>query len=591
MKTSSVETSLTRETTGSVRFDRGPAGHDWLTTARASAVLGGLMIAAGLLVSSAGLAAFLRGASGPLSGQLILGATLFRIGLVVLGAAIIALGNVRIWTAVPEEQSAPANSSGKLVPVVLTLIIGVATALRLYGLNAGLWYDEIVTDVLYARLPYGSIVTTFDSENQHFLYSILAHTSIQVFGESAWALRLPAALFGIAGIWALYLLGAEVANSTEALLAAALLTFSYTGIWFSQNARGYSGLLCMAILATWLFLRAVRAGQPRPWLLYAIAAALGLYIHVTMVFVVVTHFLVYAGRMLAQRRRRWPNRWAGLFLGFGFAGLFTFQLYALVLPQVVGGMGREPSAVEEWKNPLWTVLEIAKGLQANFAGGIVVIAALVVFGIGIFSYARTYRAMIAFLVVSAVLGAAVVIGLGHPLWPRFFLFIMGFGALVVVRGTIVCGRLAARIARLPRRYVDAVGVALCVGLILVSARSIPAAYRPKQDYVGAADYIRANLQPGDAVVVAGLAAFPYTNLYDENWPDVESVAALDAVRARATHTWLVYSFTTVLQAEQPAMMDVVDREFRVVKTFDGSVDGGAIVVTRADGAPADATTK
>ena len=80
------------------------------------------------------------------------------------------------------------------------IILVVATGLRLYQLNAGLWLDEILTYVNYASMPYGQIITTFDSENQHFVYSLLAHTAFLWFGESAWAVRLPAVLFGVGSI-------------------------------------------------------------------------------------------------------------------------------------------------------------------------------------------------------------------------------------------------------------------------------------------------------------------------------------------------------------------------------------------------------
>ena len=41
----------------------------------------------------------------------------------------------------------------------------------------------------------------------------------------------------------MYLFGTEAANRKEGLLGAALLTFSYQHVWFSQNARGYTALL------------------------------------------------------------------------------------------------------------------------------------------------------------------------------------------------------------------------------------------------------------------------------------------------------------------------------------------------------------
>ena len=58
-----------------------------------------------------------------------------------------------------------------------------AAALRVVGLQSGLWYDEIITLVLSVRHPIWQIVTQFPGVNQHPLHSVLAHASITTFGE------------------------------------------------------------------------------------------------------------------------------------------------------------------------------------------------------------------------------------------------------------------------------------------------------------------------------------------------------------------------------------------------------------------------
>ena len=60
----------------------------------------------------------------------------------------------------------------------LTLL---GTVLRMIGLNHELWYDEILTLVEYVRKPLSEIVSQY-SRNNHLLYSVLAHASLNVFG-------------------------------------------------------------------------------------------------------------------------------------------------------------------------------------------------------------------------------------------------------------------------------------------------------------------------------------------------------------------------------------------------------------------------
>ncbi|MCI0591203.1 MAG: glycosyltransferase family 39 protein [Gammaproteobacteria bacterium] len=541
---------------------------------------GSLLILTGVVVPSSALIKALRTTPVELLEQLLLGATFFKIGLVILGLLIIALGRMSIWKSEIQSEKPLPDHRRNFNRALLGALIIAASALRLYGLDSGLWLDEILTYVDHAKMPFGEIVSTYDSENQHLLYSLLTHASFQIFGESAWSLRFPAVLFGIGSIGALYLLGRQVTSAQESLFAAAILAFSYHHVWFSQNGRGYTGLLFWTILASWLLLRGLREKRPQLWLFYAAAAALGVYTHMTMIFVIVGHFIIYLTILFARRREIWPHRWAGFFLGFCLAGFLTLQLYALVLPQL--STGAEKSVVELWKQPLWTLFEFARGLQIGFGGGIVAIFALLIFGAGLTSYARTNPVVIPLLLIPALIGSAVVIGMGHHLWPRFFFFTFGFGALVVVRGAMVLGRGATRLLKL-RSF--PMGTAACTGLILVSGMSLPSAYGPKQDYGAALAFVKARQKPDDAIVTAGLAAFPYKRFYKVDWKAVETLEALNTIRSSAKRTWLLYTLAPVLQSVYPEIMRSIQRDFKVVKRFNGTLRGGTIFICRSDRPP------
>src|SRR5450631_699781 len=106
---------------------------------------------------------------------------------------------------------------------ILALIVVCGSALRFIHLGNDLWLDEIGTLVTYLRLPMHDIFRTYHSANQHLLYSVLGHLSILTFGESAWAARLPAALFGIGAIPAMYYTARAITSEKEALLGTAFL--------------------------------------------------------------------------------------------------------------------------------------------------------------------------------------------------------------------------------------------------------------------------------------------------------------------------------------------------------------------------------
>lgn len=442
--------------------------------------------------------------------------------------------------------------------------MAAALLLRLYRLGEGLWLDEIYAWVRYMGLPLREIPTVYGSENQHFLFTMLARVSLLLFGESVWAFRLPAVLFGVASLGAVYLFGKEAASEREGLFSAALLTVSYHHIWFSQNARGYTGLLFWTMTTSWLLLRAQREPSIRWWLWYAAAAALGVYTQATIVFLLVGHALIAA--VGAARTRAWR----GPLAGFGLGALLTVALHAPALPEILKGLQGTVSVVAEWRRPSWTITEMFAGLKIGFYGAAAAVAAASVFAAGCWSYLRSRPVVLTLLLAPAALGTACLLAMGHHIWPRFYFFCFGFAALVAVRGALQVGR---------------AGVWVVAAMILVSAASAPLAYGPKQDFAGAYDFVRAQARPGDAMASADLAAWYFERYRHTGWPTVNTPAELEPVRSRTGRTWLIYTLEPVLQAQRPELYAVVRREFEVVRRFRGTLNNGDVVVCVAGSKP------
>src|SRR5438045_7994859 len=87
---------------------------------------------------------------------------------------------------------------------LLVAITAGALALRLIRLNADLWLDEITPIFDYGQMPVLYIVTTYISSNNHLLNTLMVKLAIAFFGEQEWAIRLPAVLFGVATIPAIF---------------------------------------------------------------------------------------------------------------------------------------------------------------------------------------------------------------------------------------------------------------------------------------------------------------------------------------------------------------------------------------------------
>lgn len=553
------------------------------TYSRFALGVGTLLILAGIFLPSSAVIESMRTTPDlDVTEHLSFGVTLFKLGLVILGLVSIVLGKMPVWHSESKSEKALPDPHRRLYRLILATILLVAAALRMYELDSGLWLDEIYTYVNYANKSFGDILSTYDSENQHLLYSLLAHASFLIFGQSAWSLRLPAVLFGVGSIWALYLLGHQLSSKKEALLAGALLTFSYHHVWFSQNARGYTGLLFWTLLASWFFVRGLQENRPYLWLLYAATASLGVFTHLTMLFVIGGHFLIYVLATFPQNHKPWGERWAGFFLGFFLAGCFTFQIHALVLPEMLSSISQTESVVDVWKNPLWTLLEFLNGLEISFASGIIGGTALLVFGAGFLSFIRGRPLAIYLLVIPPFIGAALVISMGHHLWPRFFFFCIGLGALVIVRGAMVTGQATSRFLGLAPTTFSKLGTALCTGMILVSAISLPLAYGPKQDYEGARDFVESQKEPFDAIVAVGLAGDAYKDFFKTDWEEADTLEALDSIRSRAERTWVLFTLAPVLESTHPQIANSLKHDYEVIKQFHGTLGAGTILVCRSD---------
>jgi len=547
--------------------------------------LGFLTAGVGITLPTEALMSWLR--SNPLEelpttlvDQLIIGGTLFKIGCVVLGLLLIGIGRLNIWEEDHEDQQDTPDKHSAYTWVVIS-VVGCATALRLYDLDSGLWHDEIVTYVKYVKMPMGDLLTTYDSENQHFLFSILAHLCFVLFGEHVWAVRLPAVVFGVGSIWAVYELGRQVGSAKEGILAAALLTFSYHHIWFSQNARGYSGLLFWTLLSSWIFLRALPGYRAQKWMLYAVAVALGMYTHATMLFVVIGHFFVFVFNVFRQPIGARSKNWVGFLLGFVLSGLITFQLYSLVIPQLLDTMGMT-TPVREWNSPFWTLIEIVKGLQVGFIiGTVVLLGGGAILVMGLWSFYKKTPALVGIMLIPGIFGPAMVLSSGHPLWPRFFFFLAGFGVLTLIRGLMIFGSYLGKMLQVNHQTLQPVGMVLCILTISLSAISVAWAYGPKQDFGGALTFVEKNREPTDAVVSVGLATFTYQKLYGREWDKADTVQELNTIRSHNKRTWVVYTMPLHLESYFPEILSSIESEFEEIKVFPGTLGGGAVFVRRS----------
>ena len=491
-----------------------------------------------------------------------------------------------------ETQSIPSAPALSRDWLWLAAVLGFATALRVFKLDAGLWYDEIDTLVHYVRLSPGELLTTYPYFNHHPLFTLEAKATVSLFGETAWALRLPALLLGVASIWGLWLVARETVSVWETRLAAVLLAVSYHHVWFSQNARGYTGLLFFGLVTTYLLIQASRGGSWKVWSAYGVLSALAVYTHLTAALFVASQAVVYLVVAVRDRRAAASLGLRMPMYGFGLVGLLTLVLYAPLAPDLVDSFNeitgpRSPeiaSSVGEWKSPVWMVGEAIRSLGPLAALAMPVLA---VVAVGMASLRKIAPLLPAIFLVHIPLTLAVLAIGSLRVWPRYFFVDIGFIFIFLVHGTFVLSRAASAVLRRRANWsMDARALAIACTVLGICASFVllPKNYlHPKQDFVGARNFVEANRARDSAVATFGLARRPFREYYAPQWRRIGSLEALRSLRRAHGEVWVVYAFPGVDEERYPDIVKYVSARFEKVRRLPGTLGDGNVLVFRSRG--------
>ena len=486
----------------------------------------------------------------------------------------------------------------------IVAILVLAAVLRAVNLDASLWYDEVVTLVSYMDVPTADLFSVYQNLNNHIFFTIQAQVTTGLFGDTAWALRLPAVLMGLASIWALWRLSFDVAGPWQARFAALLMAVSYHHIWFSQNARGYTGLLFFALLGTWLLVRALRRPGWGIWCGYGLCIAAAMYTHLSAVFFFAAQGIGYAlvvgwqalSGGLANEREAISKRVLMPAVGCGLGIGIVAALYAPLVGQMVETFSEVATAPEskaaaesiaQWDSPLWMLSEVASSLGPELALLVPIVAAVAV--IGGFGLRRGFDGVVPLtLALHIPLTVALLVAFGFRVWPRYFLIDLGLICLLIISGAFYISRWASFfVGDRPYKYASLFAVLACAGGIAASTVILPKNYLyPKQDYLGAAAYVEANKAPGAVVMTIGLGSMPFQEHFAPNWVRVDTLEEFEEADRPATEVWAVYTFPKVVEHRHADIFAAMKPRFQKAKYLHGTLNDAGIVILKAEGGAA-----
>lgn len=213
--------------------------------------------------------------------------------------------------------------------LALAAILVLAAALRL----PGLWSYPLEQDELYTVIESTAL---FDSPlrpgiEARPLYYLLQHALFWFLPDSPAALRLLPFIFGMLGIWAVWLLGRRMISPTAGTAAALLTAVSPWHMYVSGMARYGSLVFLLSALLCLFLLRACAEERPRAYLAALAVLILGTLTHPAFLFPAVG---MATGTLLVRDSGRLglrlPSRLALLRLWLPYLGAMALGMTVLM---------------------------------------------------------------------------------------------------------------------------------------------------------------------------------------------------------------------------------------------------------------------
>ena len=344
-------------------------------------------------------------------------------------------------------NDAPTQHYSRRFVVAIVAAVLLAAAVRAPFLTDSLWYDEIAAFLGYSiNGPWGAVSTYYTQAN-HVLHSLLAWGSGAALGVDEVTVRLPSFLAGLGTVlavaWlAMTALGRDANGVRLAVTAAFITALLPIAVLPATEARGYSLMTLFSALMTAAFLRALRRQTGTAWLIYAAACALGIWAHLVTVCVPAFH----AAWCVAVLMRGAPSTASGIppkaaragLMAIGVAALLTLLVYAPILPAMFAIRsefrsldGNEPTLIGPEG---WMMLLSIGGSWKVWAS----LAALPLVVAGAAAATRDARLRTALILSlgGTVLALAFPLFLGSWLYARFLAFTVPGIALLLAAGLL-----------------------------------------------------------------------------------------------------------------------------------------------------------
>lgn len=490
----------------------------------------------------------------------------------------LAHDTVRMW----QNFYLSCKSKGYLAAVLGVII--AAIFVRILFLSMPMGHDEAYTVVVFSWRPWLGVISDYHLPNNHIFHSILVKLSSSMLGTTPWAVRFPAFLAGILCVPAGYLVARQMYNRISALLSAGLIAALPMFIDYSANARGYSLYTLFALILFGLAIYLSKHKNLSGWILFVFFSILGFYTVPFMLYPFgAACFWLLASAVVRETQPAYSSV-TNLVKYLVIAGMVTgITVVVLYSPILIFGtglnslLGNSFVARLSWAEFWPTFGERIRSTWVEWNYDVPVMVQMVLGGgtlLSVIIHSKISRLKVPAQITTLVwLLGILVIQRPDPL-ARLWTFLIPFWLIWAGGGLVV----PLTKLRLPW---NKAGLGLVVvSLVLMSGWSIVRVHTYFPQWKSApgatelaAEYLKQNLVPGDAVAVVSpddaplwfylkRAQVPETYFYHIDQAQHNQVFAV-------VNPYYGESPETVLQIQGLSSQEYPVESFRLAKKFDG----------------------
>ena len=185
----------------------------------------------------------------------------------------------------------------------LAAVLMLAGLVRVFHLgHFSMWFDEAASWRL-ASFSISRIVELARIDNTPPLYHIILHFWLKTGASSDFAVKIPALIFGWAAVYMTFKLGGLLFDRQTALFAALVGALSFPLVHYSQENRMYSLQVLLALIHIFYFVKGLREGGLRHWIVWLISGILMYYNHLFAVFLFIAEWVYFLASLKAYRGR------------------------------------------------------------------------------------------------------------------------------------------------------------------------------------------------------------------------------------------------------------------------------------------------